>query len=89
MSREKTYTNRYGDEFKFTILEDKDILWQGPFKYYRFGKDDNDNINMVDPSGGPYIGKGDILYGLTVEGFQPAKGGFLIKTNKDERKRFN
>ena len=80
MNKEKTYTNRYGDEFKFTILEDKDILWQGPFKSYRFGKDEDDNINMVDPSGGPYIGKGDILYGLTVESFQFAEGGFLIKT---------
>ena len=80
MSREETYTNRYGDEFTFTVLEDKDILWQGPFKYYRFGKDDNDNINMVDPSGGPCIGKGDSWFGLTVEGFQHVEEGFLIKT---------
>ena len=80
MSKEKTYTNRYGDEFKFTIMEDKDILWQRPFKYYRFGKDENDNINMVDHNGGRHIGKGDILYGLTVESFQFAEGGFLIKT---------
>lgn len=82
MNKEETYTNRYGDEFKFTILEGKDILWQGPFKYYRFGKDEDDNINMVDPSGGPYIAKGDSWFGLTVDSFQSAEGGFLIKTKQ-------
>lgn len=77
---EETYTNRYGDEFTFTLLEDKDILWQGNFKYCRAGQDENGNINMVDPSGGPYIGKGDSWFGLTVEGFQHVEEGFLIKT---------
>ncbi len=82
MSKEETYTNRYGDEFTFTLLEDKDILWQGPFKYYRLSKDEDENINMIDPSGGPYIEKGNIWFGLTVESFQPAEGGFLIKTKQ-------
>jgi len=82
MSKEETYTNRYGDEFTFTLLEDKDILWQGPFNYYRLGKDEDDNIDMVDPSGGPYIEKGDTWFGLTVESFQPVEEGFLIKTKQ-------
>lgn len=86
--KESKYINRYGEEFTFTLLKDDDVLWQGPFKYYRFSKDDNDNISMVDPSGGPYIGKGDMLshiikstdFNQIVESFVPMEGGFLIKT---------
>jgi hypothetical protein len=31
------YTNRYGDVFTFTKQEDGDVLWEGDFKYCRFG----------------------------------------------------
>ena len=88
MNREEKYTNRYGDEYTFTILKDKDILWQGPFEHLRFSKDDNENITMVDPSGGPYIEAGESLFGRTVESFQSVDEGFLIKTKQrlDESK---
>ena len=33
----ETYTNRYGDEFVFTLLEDGNIQWDGNFKHSRFG----------------------------------------------------
>ncbi len=90
--KESKYTNRYGDEYTFTILKDKDILWQGPFEHLRFSKDDNDNITMVDPSGGPYISKGDMLshiikstdFNQIVESFEEMDGGFLIKTKPHE-----
>jgi hypothetical protein len=33
----KTYKNRYGDIFTFTEDDDNNILWEGEFKYCRFG----------------------------------------------------
>jgi len=33
----ETYTNRYGDEFVFTLLEDGNIQWGGNFQYCRYG----------------------------------------------------
>ena len=99
------YKNRYGDLFKFELLENGNIKWTGNFEYSRFGMpndyskawevfqkeyggldfekfkesvhsyDEETNsyvfkdllplitskkgvINMVDPSGGPYITEG-------------------------------
>jgi hypothetical protein len=31
----KKYSNRYGDEYKFTPTEDGHILWEGNFKWCR------------------------------------------------------
>jgi hypothetical protein len=33
----RTYKNRYGDIFTFTLQEDGNVLWEGNFKYCRFG----------------------------------------------------
>jgi hypothetical protein len=33
----KTYKNRYGDIFTFTLQDDGNVLWEGNFKYCRFG----------------------------------------------------
>jgi hypothetical protein len=30
------YENRYGDMFEFSLTEDKNILWEGTFKWCRF-----------------------------------------------------
>lgn len=56
----ETYKNRYGDEFTFTPTEDGNILWEGNFKHARcgFSNDEPRIINMVDPSGGPFLAKG-------------------------------
>ena len=35
--RKETMTNRYGDEFVFTLLEDGNIQWDGKFEYVRVG----------------------------------------------------
>jgi len=32
-----TYKNRYGDIFTFTLQDDGNVLWEGNFKYCRFG----------------------------------------------------
>jgi hypothetical protein len=33
----RTYKNRYGDIFTFTLQDDGNVLWEGNFKYCRFG----------------------------------------------------
>ena len=134
----QTYKNRYGDEFTFTRDENHDILWEGEFKYCRFGmpndytrayeaylKDNEgkqslmtlnqfkdavhnyddetltydypeyvkmvdtltDEIDMIDPSGGPYITRGMLLggFGFTnyvVKDFQKTDTGIKIITEK-------
>ena len=129
----ETYTNRYGDSFVFTLLEDGNIQWDGKFEYVRVGfpndytesykaytnlgglmgfkefkeevhrsiYDENDKyvgpcdiarvygpmvkskkdvINMVDPSGGPYLTEGIELMGKTIKEFKSNKDGYLIIT---------
>tara|TARA_R110000868_G_scaffold173661_2_gene409955 strand:+ start:187 stop:663 length:477 start_codon:yes stop_codon:yes gene_type:complete len=131
-----TYKNRYGDEYTFTRDENHDILWEGNFKYCRFGMpndytrayeaylDDTENkmsledfkkavhvydnvrkehslgrkyvemvdslkneIDMVDPSGGPYISRGMSMdsFGFksyVVKDFKPIDTGYKIITEK-------
>lgn len=129
----QTMTNRYGDEFVFTLLEDGNIQWDGKFEYVRVGfpndytesykaytnlgglmgfkefkeevhrsiYDENDKyvgpcdiarvygpmvkskqdvINMVDPSGGPYLTDGMEIMGKTIKEFKSNKDGYLIIT---------
>jgi hypothetical protein len=130
-----TYKNRYGDIFTFTKDDDHDILWEGKFKYCRFGMpndytrsyvaycngvqtpmplelfkkavhewDDETNnhhypeyvrmvdtlvneIDMIDPSGGPYISRGMPMdsFGFknyVVKDFKRIDTGYKIITEK-------
>ena len=133
-----TYKNRYGDEYTFTRDENHDILWEGDFKYCRFGipndytkayeaylkdnehvqslmsfqqfkdvvheYDDETNqyiydkynrmvesltneIDMIDPSGGPYITRGMPMnsFGFkdyVVKDFKRIDTGYKIITEK-------
>ena len=130
-----TYKNRYGDMFTFTEDDDHDILWEGDFKWCRFGMpndytrayeaycndvkapmsleefkksvhewDDEtnnyyfpeyvrmvdslkDEIDMIDPSGGPYISRGMSLgsFGFkkyVVKDFKRIDTGYKIITEK-------
>jgi hypothetical protein len=125
--------NRYGDKFKFTLLEDGNIQWEGNFKYCRYGYpniyieaykkyledephhdhllilsdfkkavhgydketyesselskkythliySDIKTINMVDPSGGPYLSEGMKMLGKTIKEFKSNDKGYLIIT---------
>lgn len=129
----KTMTNRYGDEFTFTLLDDGNIQWEGKFEYSRFGipndytdayrayttngglmglkefkeevhrsiydenknyvglcdiarvygpmvKSKQDVINMVDPSGGPYLKEGMQIMGKEIKEFKSSEKGYLIIT---------
>jgi hypothetical protein len=131
-----TYKNRYGDEYTFTRDENHDILWEGEFKYCRFGMPNDytrayqaysgdiidpmpleefkkavhvyddikkeyiignkyssmvdslvNEIDMIDPSGGPYISRGMPLdsFGFknyVVKDFKRIDTGYKIITEK-------
>ena len=52
------YYNRYGDIIVFEKLDDNTIKMSG-FEYSRTGYNiDNETIEFIDPSGGPYIAVG-------------------------------
>ena len=94
-----TYRNRYGAYHTFTKLEDGNVLWEGDFEFHRYGWPNNpdgttnyDIIDMVDPSGGPYIEAGKMLshivYGddlnVIVESFERVDTGYIIKCKEHE-----
>lgn len=81
------YRNRHGDIFTFTKDQDGNVLWEGDFKYCRLGCSNIDEniIDMVDPSGGPYMGaEGDLgildeeFAGLIIERFERIDTGYKI-----------
>ena len=93
------YRNRYGDIYIFTKQENGNVLWEGNFEFCRFGYPNNpdgtsnlDVIDMVDPSGGPYIRAGQMLshviigwdgidgFNVIVDSFEKVDEGWLIKT---------
>ena len=78
----KKAVHEYDDEkFEYTPLARQ----YGPLVY-----SDTKTINMVDPSGGPYIKAGQmlshIIYGdemnVIVESFESVENGYLIKTKE-------
>lgn len=130
---ETTYSNRYGDKYTFTLLDDGNIQWSGSFEYSRFGfpndytkayaaylnfggemnlkefkeevhrsiydendiyigpcdvarvygplvKSNMDVIDMVDPSGGPYLSTGQEFMGKIIKEFKSNEEGYLIIT---------
>lgn len=136
------HINRYKDKFTFTDLENGNVLWEGNFKYCRFGfpndyskaykayfdaecipphdhtlsmsqfkeevhrqiYNENDEwvgpcevakryaplvtskkdvINMVDPSGGPYLTTGMKIHGKVIKEFKVHEKGYEIITEKD------
>jgi len=100
----QTYTNRYGDVFTFTPDNDGNLLWEGDFEYCRFGflsftntdyqtnicgfEESANNLNMVDPGGGPYIDIGtDVgrfhkdMVGKSVTGFVLIDTGYKLTIN--------
>ena len=132
----QTYKNRYNDTYTFTRDENHDILWEGEFKYCRFGMPNDytrsyaaycngvtepmsleefktavheydpdikeyklgyeyvsmvdtlrDEIDMIDPSGGPYITRGMPMdsFGFkkyVVKDFKRIDTGYKIITEK-------
>jgi hypothetical protein len=139
--KEVTIKNRYNDEYIFSLDDENNILWEGPFKYCRFSwpndyteaynkyvedncdsselmtlgefktavhertedghtdfaekymiyiRSDISKIDMVDPSGGPYIYIGmDMGYidekfdGMVIKGFKVIETGYKILIKKE------
>lgn len=52
------YINRTGVVNTFTVLKNGDLLWEADFTFHRFSNNDNMDITMVDPWGGPYLAEG-------------------------------
>jgi hypothetical protein len=50
--------NRHGKEQIFTPDGEGNVIWNADFDWFRYSLDDDGNIIMVDPSGGPYLAKG-------------------------------
>ena len=79
-----THTNRYGDQFTFTLDSEQNILWEGSFQFCRVGTLEG-KIEMVDPSGGPYLQSGQDagiilpeLEGKVIKEFTKAPTGYNI-----------
>lgn len=93
MVKKIKYTNRYNEVYTFTKTEDGNILWEGDFEWCRYGSyvsmsvisqmyaplvySDKTKINMVDPSGGPYLHAGqdmgvfnEFFKGMKIEKFE-------------------
>jgi hypothetical protein len=73
-------------EFKEEVhrhIYDENDRWVGPCDIARvYGPmvKSKDAINMVDPSGGPYLTEGMELLGKTIKEFKSNKNGYLIIT---------
>ena len=58
ITRKVSYCNRYGDNIIFE-QKDNEIHMSGfNMEWLRIGYDNEKNITMVDPSGGPYLSVG-------------------------------
>jgi hypothetical protein len=78
----KTYTNRYGDQYMWTVIDENTYRFDmngNSMEYGRFGgkkgqqKIDLDDLGMFDPSGGPYV-----TIGMEIDG-RPIKRIFNHK----------
>ena len=69
-----------GKTWKFNVDEKHKYI----LEFMRYGlDDDNETINMVDPSGGPYLTIGSkIGNDLIINSFTEVDGELLIHTNK-------
>ena len=71
------YYNRYGDIIVFEKINDDTVKMSG-FVYYRTGYND-DSIEFVDPSGGPFI-----TVGMNLGNYFNTKEEMIIKSIENE-----
>jgi hypothetical protein len=69
-------------------IYDENDEWVEPCRiakeYAHLVEPDRDTIDMVDPSGGPYLTAGMKVHKKIIKEFKPHKEGYLIITEKDE-----
>jgi len=80
--------NRYGDEYWFEKVENNLYKLSGNLQYFRFGakegKIDTNDLSFVDPSGGPFIGLGDMIEGKKITKISSNKKGIFLQVDNDE-----
>ena len=73
------YKNRYGDKHFFTPDNEGNLLWEGDFGYSRYSKNEDNEITMVDPSGGPFIQVGSDWPGnKEIKGIEKTDNGYKL-----------
>ena len=77
--KKEVHESVYDSEGKYVSMSDISI------KYAKLVHSDTNKIDMVDPSGGPYMTSGmnmnyidDEFEGMIIEQFKPVKEGYLI-----------
>ena len=79
------HINRYDNKIKFERVDDglrMSIDMENPFVRtgYQTTIDNDPYISFVDPSGGPFIQVGDLLYGVNITNIEPdGNGNYLLK----------
>jgi hypothetical protein len=79
------HINRYDNKIKFERVEDGLLMsmdMSNPFARtgYQTTIDNDPYISFVDPSGGPFIQVGDLLYGVNITNIEPdGNGRYLLK----------
>ena len=79
------HINRYDNKINFERVEDglrMSIDMENPFVRtgYQTTIDNDPYIAFVDPSGGPFIQVGDLLYGVNITNIEPdGNGNYLLK----------
>lgn len=59
------YTNRYNEVHTFEQIDKNTVIWEGDFRYSRkMLSSDSFRIEMVDPSGGPFLSNGTCMANL-------------------------
>jgi hypothetical protein len=76
---------QFKEEVHRQIYDDNNE-WVGPCRiakeYAHLVESDKDTINMVDPSGGPYLNRGMKIHNKIIKEFKPQDGNYLIITEK-------
>jgi hypothetical protein len=78
------------DDFKEEVhrhIYDENDRWVGPCDIARvYGPmvESKNEIDMVDPSGGPYLTAGMKIMGRVIKEFKPNEEGYLIITKQNE-----
>ena len=79
------HINRYDNKINFERVDDglrMSIDMENPFVRtgYQTTIDNDPYISFVDPSGGPFIQVGDLLYGVNITNIEPdGNGNYLLK----------
>lgn len=70
--------NRYGNYYEFKKLTENTYTIVGDLKYWRCGFNNDNSIDFVDPSGGPFIDVGSTIEGKVITKITEQNGSFIF-----------